>query len=133
MGQLATDRATVTGPELPPPFGPYSPAIRAGGVVYVSSQAGIDPASGLRLGDFKTEARQAFINLGAVLTAAGSGLSHVVKTTVFLSNVDACSFVELNRAFAEAFPVDPPARSTMIGQLPRGCHIAVDCIALIDS
>jgi 2-iminobutanoate/2-iminopropanoate deaminase len=133
MGQIAVDRTTITGPTLPPPFGPYSPAVRAGGVVYVSAQAGIDPATGLRVGDFKGEARQAFHNLESVLAAAGSGLGHVVKATIFLANVDACSFVDLNRVFAEVFPTDPPARSTMICQLPRGSHIAIDCIALVDS
>jgi 2-iminobutanoate/2-iminopropanoate deaminase len=123
------DRQVVTGPGLPPPIGPYSHAVRAGGFVFVSGQPGLDPATGQVPGDsFGDEARQAFTNLAAVLHAAGSGLPLVVSTTILV--VDLADFPEMNALFGEFFATDPPTRMTMQVPLPRGLRISVGCTAV---
>ena len=123
------DRQVVTGPGLPPPIGPYSHAVRAGGFVFVSGQPGLDPASGDVAGDaFGAEARQAFTNLAAVLAAAGSGLDGVVSTTILVTNL--ADFPEMNALFGEFFPTDPPTRMTMQVPLPRGLRISIGCTAV---
>jgi 2-iminobutanoate/2-iminopropanoate deaminase len=110
-------------------LGPYSQAVRAGDFIYVAGQAGLDPATGNAAGpDFESQARQAFKNLSDVLAMAGSSMSRVVKTTVFLADPDA--FGKLNEFFAEFFPTRPPVRSTPIVRLPRGLLISIECIAL---
>ena len=110
-------------------LGPYSQAVRAGDFIYVAGQAGLDPATGNAAGpDFELQARQAFKNLSDVLAMAGSSMSRVVKTTVFLADPDA--FGKLNELFAEFFPSEPPVRSTPIVRLPRGLLISIECIAL---
>lgn len=90
---------------------------------------GIDPLTGEAPADFTAQARQAFTDLDTVLRAAGSGLEHVVKTTVFLT--DATKFTELNALFAEAFPADPPTRATPVVALPRNLQISIECIAVM--
>jgi 2-iminobutanoate/2-iminopropanoate deaminase len=102
--------------------------VRLGDTLYISGQAGIDPATGaLPAGDFEAEARQAFANLRTVLEAAGSGLDHVAKVTCFLA--DATLFPDLNALFGEFFAQDPPARSTPIVSLPRGLRISIEAVA----
>ncbi|MFL5734243.1 MAG: RidA family protein [Chloroflexia bacterium] len=119
----------VAGPNMPAALGPYSQIVRAGDFLFVSGQAGLDPATGKPAGEtFEQQARQAFENLSAVLQAAGSSLAHVVKTTVFCA--DATAFATLNQLYAEFFPSDPPARSVPIVQLPRGLLISIECIAV---
>jgi 2-iminobutanoate/2-iminopropanoate deaminase len=122
------DRQVVTGPGLPPPIGPYSHAVRAGGFVFVSGQPGIDPATGEVPGPFGAQARQALTNLAAVLGAAGSRLDLVVSTTVLVADV--ADFPELNVLFAEFFPTEPPTRMTMQVPLPRGLLISIGCTAV---
>ena len=125
----AMDRQIVRGPGLPPPIGPYSHAVRAGGFVFVSGQPGLDPATGEVPGDsFGGEARQAFANVASVLNAVGSRLDLVVSTTVLVANL--ADFPEMNALFAEAFPTDPPTRMTMQVPLPRGLRISVGCTAV---
>lgn len=112
-----------------PRIGPYSQAIRVGGMVYTAGQPGIDPTTGKLAGDsFAAQARQAFSNLQAVLQDAGSDLDRVVKVTCFVA--DPSSFVELNALFAEFFPVAPPVRSTPVVQLPKGLLFSIDAIAV---
>jgi 2-iminobutanoate/2-iminopropanoate deaminase len=121
--------APVVGPDMPKTLGPYSQVVRAGDFLFVSGQAGLDPATGSPAGDgFDQQARQAFMNLSAVLQAAGSSLAHVVKTTIFCA--DASAFATLNQLYAEFFPENPPARSVPIVQLPRGLLISIECIAV---
>jgi 2-iminobutanoate/2-iminopropanoate deaminase len=112
---------------MPKAIGPYSHAVRLGETLYVSGQAGIDPATGQPPSGFEAEARQAFANLKTVLEAAGSGLDHVAKVTVFLT--DAKNFAPMNELFAEFFATRPPARATPIVSLPRGLQISVEAIA----
>ena len=114
-----------------PRIGPYSQAVRVGGLVYTAGQPGIDPGSGAVAGEtFEAQARQAFSNLRAVLEDAGSGLDRVIKVTCYVAQPDA--FPALNALFAELFPVAPPVRSTPLVQLPRGLLFSVDAIATVD-
>ena len=113
-------------------IGPYSQAVRAAGLLFVAGQPGVDPSSGEAVGSgFEVQARQAFNNLDTVLRAGGSRLDLVVNVTVLLA--DAGAFAEVNEIFAEAFPVDPPARMTMQVVLPLGLLISIGCVALVDS
>jgi 2-iminobutanoate/2-iminopropanoate deaminase len=121
----------IVNPNIPRTKGPYSQVVRFNQLLFVSGQASTDPGSGdLIAGNFETQARQAFENLSAALRAAGSGLEHVVKTTVFL--VDAANFAALNKLYAEYFPKNPPARSTPIVKLPlEQLAISIEAIAAL--
>jgi 2-iminobutanoate/2-iminopropanoate deaminase len=125
------ERQVVSGPGLPPAIGPYSQAVRAGGVLYVSGQPGVDPATGESAGPtFAEQARQAFENLDAVLRAGGSRPELVVNTTVLVA--DQASFPELNELYAAFFPAEPPARMTMQVPLPRSLLISIGCTAIVE-
>ncbi len=126
----------IHGTSVPHPMGHYSQAVRAGDLVFVAGQPGIDlgassdPATATAVpGGFETEWRQAFRNLEAVLKAAGSGLEHVVKTTTFLTDLE--NGEAANRLYAEYFPTNPPARSSPIVKLPRGLLISIEAIAVV--
>jgi 2-iminobutanoate/2-iminopropanoate deaminase len=124
-------RSVVTGPGLPAPIGPYSQAVRAGGLLFVSGQPGIDPATGDVAGNsFGAEARQALRNLDAVLQAGGSRPDLVASTTVLVADVG--DFAELNELYAEHFPGEPPARMVMQVPLPRGLRISIGCVAAVE-
>jgi len=126
---MAVVKEVVTGPGMPPGLGPYSQGVRAGDLLFVSGQAGLDPATGKAAGDgFGDQARQAMGNLEAVLAAGGSGLDRVVNTTVLIA--DFAHFAELNQVYTESFPVDPPARMTVQTTLPGGLLISIGCVAL---
>src|SRR5215470_16192435 len=113
-------------------IGPYSQAVRAAGLLFVSGQPGVNPSSGEAAGPtFELQARQAFTNLDAVLRAGGSRLDLVVNTTVLVTDIS--NFAELNRLFAEFFPHDPPARMTMQVPLPKGLLISIGCVAVSES
>lgn len=112
-----------------PRLGPYSQAVRVGDVIYVAGQAGLDPATGKAAGDtFAAQARQAFLNLRALLEDAGSGMEHVVKVTCFVTEAE--GFGTLNELFAEFFPAAPPVRSTPVVALPRGLKFSIEAIAV---
>jgi 2-iminobutanoate/2-iminopropanoate deaminase len=126
-----TDRHTIQVPELKT-IGPYSQAVRAGGLLFVSGQPGIDPATGEAAGpSFEAQARQAFHNLDVVLRTGGSQMSLVVNTTVLVAQLS--DFPELNRLFAEFFPENPPARMVMQVPLPKGLLISIGCVAALVS
>jgi 2-iminobutanoate/2-iminopropanoate deaminase len=109
-------------------IGPYSQAVRAAGLLFVSGQPGVDPSTGEAAGpSFDVQARQAFKNLDTVLRAGGSRLDLVVNTTVLVADIS--NFAELNRLFAEFFPHNPPARMTMQVPLPKGLLISIGCVA----
>ena len=109
-------------------IGPYSQAVRAAGLLFVSGQPGVDPSTGEAAGpSFDVQARQAFKNLDTVLRAGGSRLDLVVNTTVLVADIS--NFAELNRLFAEFFPDSPPARMTMQVPLPKGLLISIGCVA----
>ncbi|MBA3913982.1 MAG: RidA family protein [Acidobacteriales bacterium] len=111
-------------------IGPYSHAVRAGGLLFVSGQPGIDPSTGEAGPDFEVQARQAFKNLETVLRAGNSRLDLVVNTTVLLADIS--DFGELNRLFAEFFPNNPPARMGMQVPLPHGLLFSIGCVATVE-
>jgi 2-iminobutanoate/2-iminopropanoate deaminase len=117
--------------KAPPVLGPYSLGIRAEGFVFASGTVGIDPATGKMVpGGVEAETRQALQNLSNILQSGGSSLANVVKTTVFL--VDIGQFPTMNRVYAEFFPKDPPARSTVqVVALPGGAQVEVEAIAAV--
>ena len=115
----------------PAAIGPYSQAVRLGDVVYCSGQVALDPQSGQLVG--KTVAEQAervMQNLGAVLTAAGSGFERVVRSTIFL--VSMADFAAVNEVYGKRFPGHKPARATVaVKELPKGALVEIDCIAAV--
>ena len=126
------DRQVITGPDVPPTIGPYSPGVRAGEFLYVAGQAGIDPETGEPAGEtIGEQARQAMRNVEAVLRAGGSRPELVVNVTVLVTDIS--TFGEVNEVFAETFPTEPPARMTMQVPLPLGLLISIGCVALVDS
>ena len=114
-----------------PSTAPLSPAIVAGDFVFVSGQLGVDPKTGEFAGTgLEEQANQVLRNLSAVLEAAGSDLNHVVKTTVFLADMD--DFSKMNEIYRSYFKEDPPARSTIqVARLPRNARIEIEAIAIL--
>lgn len=125
------ERQVIHTDDAPQAIGPYSQAIRAGDFVFCSGQLGIDPSTGnLVSGGVEAETRRALQNLSAVLQAASTSLQHVVKTTVFL--LDMNDFAKMNAVYAEFFPANPPARSTIqVARLPRDGHVEIEAMALV--
>jgi 2-iminobutanoate/2-iminopropanoate deaminase len=125
-------RRAVSSERAPAALGPYSQAIVAGGFVFCSGMAGIDPQSGAIPDGIEAQTEQALANLAAVLEAAGSSLAHVVKTTIFYANVE--DFGRLNEVYARHMPDPPPARSAPAHvRLPRGLLISIEAIALLET
>jgi 2-iminobutanoate/2-iminopropanoate deaminase len=116
--------------KAPKAIGPYSQAIRTESMVYTAGQIGLDPATMETVnGGIEAETRQALNNLKQVLEAANSGLNYIVKTTVFLR--DMADFPKMNAIYAEFFPENPPARSTVAAAaLPKGVAVEIEAIAL---
>mgnify|MGYP001767409020 CR=1 FL=1 len=114
----------------PGPIGPYSQAVRANGFIYVSGQIPVRPDTGEVEGsDIGSQTRQVMRNLAAILAAAGAGMDKVVKTTVFLSNLD--DFAAFNRVYEEYFGETRPARATVqVGRLPREVLVEIELIAI---
>ncbi len=122
---------TVSTDNAPGAIGPYSQAIRANGMVFCSGQIPIDPATGQFVSDSVTEqTEQVLKNLGAVLSAAGAGLDTVVKTTVFLADMN--DFAEMNEVYSRYFSETKPARATVqAARLPRDAKVEIECIAVL--
>jgi 2-iminobutanoate/2-iminopropanoate deaminase len=121
---IATDRA-------PKAIGPYSQAIRANGFVFLSGQIALDPNTQRVIeGGVAQQTEQVLENLKAVVEAAGSSLHHVVKTTVFLADMN--DFAAMNEIYSRYFIRNPPARSTVeVARLPRDARVEIDLIALL--
>ena len=112
----------------PAAIGPYSQATISGQVVYTSGQIPLLPDGSLLEGDVEVQARQVLENLKAVLTAAGSGLERVLKTTVFLKDMD--DFAAMNAVYTEYFSEPYPARSTVqVGRLPKDVRVEIEAVA----
>ncbi len=123
------DRSVVQTSDAPQAIGPYSQAIIAGDMVFCSGQIPLTPDGVLVEGDVAAQTRQVLTNLQAVLAAAGSSLDQVVKTTVFL--VDMNDFAAMNAVYAGFFTANPPARSTVqVARLPRDARVEIEAIAL---
>lgn len=120
----------VSTENAPGAIGPYSQAIKAGGMVFCSGQIPIDPATGEFVSDKVGEqTEQVLKNLSEVLTAAGTSLADVVKTTVFLADMN--DFVEMNEVYARFFSETKPARATVqAARLPRDARVEIECIAV---
>jgi 2-iminobutanoate/2-iminopropanoate deaminase len=114
----------------PEPIGPYTQAMRAGDFVFISGQIGINPNTGkISAKTAADQATQCLRNIRAILTAAGLNAGHVVKTTIFLANMD--DFTKVNEAYGEFFHDDPPARSTVqVAKLPMDALVEIEAIAM---
>ncbi len=125
------DTRTISTANAPKAVGPYSQAVRAGDFIFCAGQGATDPLTGrLVEGGIREQTAQVLRNLDAVLRAAGSSLSRVVKVTVFLH--DWKYFKEMNEVFGEFFPDNPPARSTIQGERwPEGSLVAMEAIAVV--
>jgi 2-iminobutanoate/2-iminopropanoate deaminase len=122
---IKTDRA-------PQAIGPYSQAVKARGLVYASGQIPIDPATGQFVaGGITEQTEQVLKNVAAVLEAAGTGLDRIVKTTVFLADME--EFAAMNEVYARYFTNEPPARATVqAAGLPRNARVEIEVIALVE-
>jgi 2-iminobutanoate/2-iminopropanoate deaminase len=123
-------RTAVSSDEAPEALGPYSQAIVAGGFVFCSGMAGIDPGTGKAPDGIESQTEQALVNLAAVLEAAGASMADVVKTTIFYADVE--DFARLNDVYARHMPDPPPARSAPAHvRLPRGLLVSIEAIAVL--
>lgn len=127
---MAGSRKVITTDKAPQAIGPYSAGISTETMLFASGSLGIDPATGEFVpGGIEAQTRQALENLEQVLIAGGGSLESVVKTTVFLQ--DMAEFAQMNSVYAEFFPNEPPARSTIeVAALPKGAAVEIDVIAL---
>ena len=119
----------ISTPHAPQAIGPYSQAVISNGLAFLSGQIPLDPATGQVIeGDITWQTERVIENLKSVLEAAGSSLGHVVKTTVYLKDME--EFAKMNAVYARYFPENPPARSTVeAARLPRDVRVEIDCIA----
>ncbi len=126
-----TTRTVIHSDDAPKAIGPYSQAIAVNGMLFCAGQTPIDPATGnLVEGGVEAQTHQALKNVGAVLRAGGSDYNKVIKTTVFLKNMN--DFAAMNAIYATYFTDAPPARSTVeVARLPKDCLVEVEAIALI--
>jgi 2-iminobutanoate/2-iminopropanoate deaminase len=115
----------------PKPIGPYSQAIRANGFLYVSGQVALDAKTGELIGaDIRHQTERTLENVKGIVEAGGSKLSHVVKTTVFLKDMN--DFAAMNEVYAKYFTLTPPARSTVqVSRLPKDALVEIEVIAVI--
>ena len=122
-------KEAITSPTAAPAIGPYSPAIRAGNLLFISGQIPLDPATGqLVEGDIRAQTRRVLDNLRELLLAAGADSSHVVRTTIFLADLG--DFATVNEIYATYFTPPYPARATVqVARLPRHVRIEIDAIA----
>lgn len=125
------DKETISTDKAPKAIGPYSQAVRAGGLLFCSGQIPLDPATGeVRGTTIAEQTEQVMTNIAAVLAAAGAGFADVVKSTIYLT--DLASFATVNEIYGRHFPSDPPARSTVeVKGLPRGVQLEIEVIALV--
>lgn len=115
----------------PKPIGPYSQAIKANGLLFVSGQVALDPKTGEMLnGDIRQQTQRVMENLKGILEAGGANLNHVVKTTVFLKDMN--DFAAMNEVYAGYFSLAPPARATVqVSRLPKDALVEIEVIATL--
>lgn len=123
-------KRTIKTPDAPQAIGPYSQAVVANGFVFVSGQIPIDPATGsVILGDIRQQTARVLENAKSILSAAGCGMEHVVRTTIYLTNM--ADFAAVNEVYSGYFTADPPARATVgVARLPKDVAIEIDVIAV---
>lgn len=121
----------INSPKAPAPIGPYSQAVLAGNTLYVSGQIAIDPATGsLMTDDIVRETTQVMQNLKHILAEAGAGFSSIVKSTIFVKDLN--NFGKINEVYGSYFDHQPPARETVeVSRLPKDVNVEISCIAVI--
>jgi len=126
-----SQKQAIASPDAPSAIGAYSPAIRAGNLLFVSGQVPMNPATGTLVdGDITAQTEQVMRNLGALLKAAGAGFEHVVKTTVYLADMN--DFAAMNVVYGSYMVAPPPARATVqVARLPRDVKVEIDLIAVL--
>jgi 2-iminobutanoate/2-iminopropanoate deaminase len=126
MPAMSDAREIVTATDAPPAIGPYSHAVRAGGLLFCSGQIPLDPSSGELVGDTPAEqARRCLENLQAVCRAAGTELGRALRMTVYMT--DLAAFAEVNEVYGSFFDSEPPARVTVgVAALPKGAYVEID-------
>ncbi len=123
-------RQTIHAQGAPAAIGPYCHAKRCGDLLFTSGQLGLDPETGALPQGVQAQAKQSLANLGAVLAAAGMGFENVVKTTVFLADMD--DFAAVNEVYGQVFAQDPPARSCVaVKTLPKNALVEIEVIAAV--
>ena len=122
----------VSSPDAPAAIGPYSPAVRAGQLLFISGQIPIDPATGQMIeGDVAAQTRRVLDNLGALLLAADRSFADVVRTTIFLADMN--DFAAVNAIYAQYFSEPYPARATVqVARLPKDARVEIDVIAFYE-
>jgi len=122
-------REIISTSDAPKAIGPYSQAVKAGGMVFISGQIPIDPKTGMVVqSDIKTQTKLVMENAKAIIKAAGCAMSDIVKATIYLKNM--ADFSVVNEVYGSYFPVDPPARATVeVSRLPKDVAIEMDFIA----
>lgn len=125
-------RQIIATKQAPAAIGPYSQGVKANGFLFLSGQVALDPASGQVVGaDIRTQTERVLKNLEAVLAAGGSSLAAVVKTTVFLADMN--DFAAMNEVYGRFFSQEPPARATVqAARLPKDVKVEIDLIALAE-
>jgi len=125
-------KQAVSSPDAPKAIGPYSQAVRVGQLLFVSGQVPLDPATGeIVAGDIAAQTRRVFDNLAAVLKAGGRSFNDVVRTTVFLADMN--DFAEVNKVYGSYFSEPYPARATVqVARLPKDARVEIDVIASFD-
>jgi 2-iminobutanoate/2-iminopropanoate deaminase len=129
---MSVTREIISTENAPAAVGPYSQAIRVGDFIYTAGQIALVPETGkLVEGGIEAQTRQVMQNLASVLEAAGSSLAHVVKTTIFVTNL--ADFATINKVYGSFFTSDPPARSTVqVAALPLGANVEIEAVAIAD-
>ena len=123
-------KTIIKSPNAPKAIGPYSQAVRVGNTLYCSGQIAIDPNTGELVNDsIETETEQVLKNIGAVLKEAGMDYSHVVRTTVYMTDIE--NYGKINSVYAKYFTENPPARAAVqVANLPKYVHVEISCIAV---
>lgn len=123
-------KSIIYSADAPDPIGPYSQAVQSGNMLFISGQIATDKSTGKLLTDsIEEETAQVIKNLNAVLTAAGMDFSHVVKCSIFLSDMN--NFPRMNEVYGKSFPTNPPARETVeVRRLPKDVNVEISCIAV---
>jgi 2-iminobutanoate/2-iminopropanoate deaminase len=128
---MPAERQTVTAADAPAAIGPYSHAVRSGGLLFCSGQIPLDPRSGQLTGKTAAEqARRCLENLAAVCEAAGTSLQRALRVTVYMT--DLAAFAEVNEVYAGFFSEEPPARVAIgVAALPRGAYVEIDAVVAL--
>ena len=126
------EKSVIQTPKAPAAIGPYSQGVKAGDLIYTAGQIGLAPDTGeLVPGGIQAETRQVLSNIQNILEAAGSSMKNVLKTTVFLRDLN--DFAAMNAVYAEFFSENPPARSTVeVAGLPKGVAVEIEVVAVLD-